>query len=152
MLDAIVAIVVVLLISIGVLVIIGPRNAIRAIRSVRRPKVMPALLEQRRSRDAVSRAVNPKTQRVLLASARLANWLRTHGQDEAAREIRSSAARMAGNEPAGLYALQTALRKIRVVNVTDGDEQGRLKSLAGELQAAVRDRFEQLELLPFRKP
>ena len=152
MLDAIVAVVVVLLIATGVLVIVGPRNAIRRIRGVRRPQGVTALFGQRRPTEVVSRAVNPKTQRVLLAAARLANRLRTHGQDDAAREIRNAAARMTGNEAAGLYALQTTLRKLRVVNVTDSDAQERLKALVGELQSAVQDRFEQLELLPFRKP
>ena len=152
MLDAIVAVVVVLLITTGVLVIIGPGTAIRRIRSLRRPTGISALFVPRRPPEVVSRAVNPKTQRVLLAAARLANWLRTHGQDDAARDIRSSAARMTGNEPAGLYALQTTLRRLRVVNVTDSDAQERLKALVGELQSAVQDRFEQLELLPFRKP
>lgn len=152
MLDAIVAVVVVLLIATGVVVIIGPRNATQRIRAFRRPHGVTALFGQRRPTEVVSRAVNPKTQRVLLAAARLTNWLRTHGQDDAAREIRNAAARMTGNEAAGLYALQTTLRRLRVVNVTENDAQDRLRALVGELQSAVQDRFEQLELLPFRKP
>lgn len=152
MLDAIVAVVVVLLIATGVVVIIGPRNATQRIRAFRRPHALSALFGQRRPTAVVSRAVNPKTQRVLLAAARLTNWLRTHGQDDAAREIRNAAARMTGNEAAGLYALQTTLRRLRVVNVTENDAQDRLRALVGELQSAVQDRFEQLELLPFRKP
>jgi hypothetical protein len=152
MLDAIVAAVVVLLITTGVLVMLGPRTIVRRIRSLRRVASVAGLFEQQRPREVVSRAVNPKTQRVLLAAARLANLLRAHGQDDAAREIRSSAARITGNEPAGLYALQTTLRKVRVVNVTDTASQERLRALVTELQSAVQDRFEQLELLPFRKP
>jgi hypothetical protein len=152
MLDAIVAAVVVLLITTGVLVMLGPRTIVRRIRSLRRVASVAGLFEPQRPREVVSRAVNPKTQRVLLAAARLANWLRAHGQDDAAREIRSSAARITGNEPAGLYALQTTLRKVRVVNVTDTASQERLRALVTELQSAVQDRFEQLELLPFRKP
>ncbi len=58
---------------------------------------------------------------------------------------------MTGNEPAGLYALQTTLRRIPVVNVSDGPSQERLKALVSELRTAVQDRFEQLELLPFRR-
>ena len=58
---------------------------------------------------------------------------------------------MTGNEPAGLYALQTTLRRIRVVNISDGASHERLKALVGELRTAVQDRFEQLELLPFRR-
>jgi len=89
---------------------------------------------------------------VLVAASRLANWLRAHGHDDPARELRNAAARMTANEPAGLYALQTTLRRIRVVNVTDSASQERLKTLVSELRSAVQDRFEQLELLPFRRP
>ncbi len=153
MLDAVVALVVLLLIASGVLVMIGPGTLARRLRSViRRPRGISALFEPRPARDTVSPVQNPKTQRVLVASGRLANWLRAHGQDDAAREIRSAAARLAGNEPAGLYALQTTLRRIRVVNVTDSAAQDRLKALVAELRTAVQDRFEQLELLPFRRP
>jgi len=152
MLEAIVAVVVVLLIATGVLLMFGPRTVFGKIRSLRNRASVPALFEPRRPRDVVQRAVNPKTQRVLVAAARLANWMRAHGHEEVSREIRSSAARIMANEPAGLYALQTTLRRVRVVNVTDSASQERLQTLAGELQTAVKDRFEQLELLPFRKP
>ncbi|TMF24709.1 MAG: hypothetical protein E6I36_03260 [Chloroflexi bacterium] len=153
MLDAVVALVVLLLIASGVLVMIGPGTLTRRLRSViRRPHGIAALFEPRPLREAVTPVQNPKTQRVMVAAGRLANWLRAHGQDDAAREIRSAAARLTGNEPAGLYALQTTLRRIRVVNVTDSAAQERLKALVAELRTAVQDRFEQLELLPFRRP
>ncbi len=152
MLDALVLVTVGLLVIAGVLVIIGPSKVMRRIRSVRPPGRIPAMFEPRTPRDAMPAALNPKTQRVLVAAARLATWLRTHGQDDMAREIRNAAARMTGNEAAGLYALQNALRRMRVVNVSEAGAQERLKALAGELRTAVQDRFEQLELLPFRKP
>lgn len=153
MLDALVAVVVGLLLMAGVLVIIGPSNVIRRLRGVRLRGRFSLPIEPRRSsRERVPPALNPKTQRVLVAAARLATWLRSNGQEDMAREIRNAAGRMAGNEPAGLYALQTALRRMRVVNVSDPSAQERLKSLAAELRTAVQDRFEQLELLPFRKP
>jgi len=151
MLDAIVAFVVFLLVAAGVAIMIGPSNITRRLRAIRGVRGVPALWESRRPRDVMPPALNPKTQRVLVAAARLANWLRAHGQEEGARELRSAAARMAGNEPAGLYALQTTLRRIRVVNVSDSASQERLKALVAELRTAVQDRFEQLELLPFRK-
>ena len=151
MLDAIVAVAVFLLVAAGVVVILGPRNVWRRVNSLRRPRGVGALFEQRRPREVVPAALNPKTQRVLVASARLSNWLRAHGHDDVAREIRNAAARMTGNEAAGLYALQTTLRRIRVVNISDTTSQERLKALVSELRTAVQDRFEQLELLPFRK-
>src|SRR5436305_241786 len=151
MLDAIVGAFVLLLVVVGIVVMVGPRKVMRLARSVRTPAGIPAFLEKRRPREVVPPALNPKTQRVIVAAGRLANWLRTHGHEEAAREIRNGAARMAGNEPAGLYALQTTLRRIRVVNVSDSPSQERLKALVSELRTAVQDRFEQLELLPFRR-
>jgi len=152
MLDAIVAVVVVVLLASGVLVIIGPRTVVRAVRGIPRPQRVSSLLEPRPVRDAVTSPMHPKTQRVVIAAGRLGNWLRTHGHYDAAREIRAAAARLPGNEPAGLYALQTTLRRIRVVNVTDTASQQRLKALVDELRTAVQDRFEQLELLPFKRP
>jgi len=150
-LAAIVAVIVILLVTAGILVMVGPRNLVRRIRSVAVPSGVPQVFEPRRPRE-VQQGVNPKTQRVLVAAARLASWLRAHGHEEAARDIRNASARMTGNEAAGLYALQTALRRIRVVNVTEGSSHERVQGLVDELRAAVQDRFEQLELLPFRKP
>src|SRR5256714_4271904 len=152
MLDAIVALVALLLVAAGVVIIIGPSNVVRRAGSLRRVRRMPAIFESRRPREVMPPALNPRTQRVLVAAARLSNWLRAHGQDDPAREVRNAAARMTGNEPAGLYALQTTLRRIRVVNISDAASQDRLKALVAELRTAVQDRFEQLELLPFRKP
>jgi hypothetical protein len=152
MLDGLVAAIVLLLLGVGVLLILGPRNVARRITSLRRPNRIAALFEARKPREVLPSALNPKTQRVLIAAARLATWMRGHGQEEVAREIRNAAARMTGNEPAGLYALQTTLRRIRVVNISDTPSQERMKALVSELRTAVQDRFEQLELLPFRRP
>ena len=150
MLAAIVGFIVVVLVISGILVMVGPRFLLRRIRSIGVPAGMPQLFEPRAPRDAQP-TVNPKTQRVMVAAARLASWLRAHGHEEAARDIRNASARMTANEPAGLYALQTTLRRIRIVNVTDSSSQERVQALVDELRAAVKDRFEQLELLPFRK-
>jgi hypothetical protein len=149
MLDAIVALIVVLLVVTGVFVILGPRNVWRRVSSLRRPGT-PVLNEPRRTREGG--ALNPKTQRVVVAAGRLANWMRSHGHDDVARDIRGAAARLNGNEAAGLYALQTTLRRIRVVNITDTAAQERLRALVADLRTAVDDRFEQLELLPFKRP
>lgn len=150
--EAVVGLVVVLLLAAGVLVMFGPnvKATLLRVSRIRRPVKVPAAFQAARSRDVVPAALNPKTQRVLAAAARLASWLRGHAQEDVAREVRNAAARMTGNEPAGLYALQAALRRIRVVNIHDTIAQARLKSLVKELHVAVQDRFEQLELLPRR--
>ena len=148
------AVVVGLLVLAGILVMMGPSlgGIIRRMRSIRRPAGVPAVFQTAHPREAVPPGLNPKTQRVLVASARLANWLRTHGHEDVTKELRTAAARMTGNEPSGLYALQTVLRKLRVLSIDDGGDQERLKALSTELRTAVQDRFEQLELLPFRRP
>src|SRR5438128_9824888 len=139
MLDGVVAAIVVLLVGAGVLIILGPRNVVRRIASLRRPNKVEALFEPRRPREVMPSALNPKTQRVLVAAARLATWMRAHGHEDVAREIRNAAGRMTGNEPAGLYALQTTLRRIRGVNVTDTQSQERLNALVRWPRTAVTD-------------
>jgi len=152
MLEVLVGFVVSLLVLAGILVLLGPnlKGTVRRVRSLRRPATVPSVF-QNRSREMVPPGLNPKTQRVLVASARLANWLRTHGHDELSKELRTAAAKMTGNEPAGLYAMQTALRRVRALSI-DGASQERLNALSNELRIAVQDRFEQLELLPFKRP
>ena len=154
MLEALVGIVVALLVIAGIAVMMGPNLAglIRRARSIRRPARVPSVFQVGRQREVVSPGLNPKTQRVRVAAARLSNWLRAHGNEEVARELQSAAARMTGNEPAGLYALQTVLRKLQAMTFDDSGSQERLRALSGELRTAVQDRFEQLELLPFRRP
>ena len=145
------AFVVGLLLVAGVLVMLGPNlaGAIKRLRSMRPTKV-PSVFQNRQP-EVAAPGLNPKTQRVVVAAARLSNWLRAHGHDDLSRELRGSAARMTSNEPVALYALQSVLRKVRGLDVEESSEQ-RLKALSAELRTAVQDRFEQLELLPFKRP
>src|SRR5436853_669987 len=85
MLDAIVGLVAFLLVAAGVVIILGPSNVVRRIGSLRRVRRVPAIFESRRTRDVIPPALNPRTQRVLVAAARLSTWLRAHGQDDPAR-------------------------------------------------------------------
>jgi hypothetical protein len=153
MLDVAIGVVVVLLVVAGILVMLGPRTKvlIRRARNIRRARV-PAVFQAAQPREVVPPGLNPKTQRVLVAAARLGNWLRAHGHMELARELRGAAGRINTNEAAGLYAMQTALRQLRSLSLDGRSAQERLKALTNELRIAVQDRFEQLELLPFRRP
>ena len=153
MLDVVVGLVVGLLIVVGILVMLGPATGtlIRRARDLRRTRV-PSVFQAAQPREAVPSGLNPKTQRVLVAAARLGNWLRARGQDDLARELRSAGGKITSNEPAGLYAMQVVLRRLRTLNVDDRPSQERLKGLTNELRIAVQDRFEQLELLPFKRP
>ena len=151
MLDVLIGLVAGTLILAGILVMLGPnvKGLIKRVASLRRRRPSLSVFQPARSREVVSTGLNPKTQRVLVAAARLSNWLRTHDQDALSRELRAAAGRITSNEAAGLYALQTVLRKVRALNI-DESSQERLKALSNELRVAVQDRFEQLELLPFR--
>ena len=143
-----------LLVVAGIVIMIGPSASgiIRRLRTARNATRSLSVFQPTRSRDAAAPGLNPKTQRVLVGAARLANWLRAHGHDDLARELRHSAARMTGDEPAGLYAMQTVLRRLRTLSLADRGAQERLRILSDELRTAVQDRFEQLELLPFKRP
>jgi hypothetical protein len=151
MLDALVGVVAGLLILAGVLVILGPQtmSLVRRVRGIRRSRNPFAALQAPRAKETVPSGLHPKTQRVLASATRLATWLRAHGQDEVARELRSAAAKLATDEASGLYAMQNALRRLRGLALGDRNAEERLKILSAELRKAVQDRFEQLELLPF---
>lgn len=153
MLDVVVGLVVGLLVVVGILVMLGPATGtlIKRARDLRRARV-PSVFQAAQPREAVPSGLNPKTQRVLVAAARLGNWLRARGQDDLARELRSAGGKITSNEPAGLYAMQVVLRRLRTLNLDDRPSQERLKGLTNELRIAVQDRFEQLELLPFKRP
>ena len=153
MLDVVVGLVVGLLIVVGILVMLGPATGtlIKRARDLRRARV-PSVFQAAQPREVVPAGLNPKTQRVLVAAARLGNWLRARGQDDLARELRSARGKITSNEPAGLYAMQVVLRRLRTLNLDDRPSQERLKCLTNELRIAVQDRFEQLELLPFKRP
>jgi hypothetical protein len=154
MLEALVGILVSLLVVAGILVMIGPnlRTLTGRIGSIKRPTKVPSPFQFGSGRESGPSGLNSKTQRVLIGAGRLANWLRANGQDDLARELRGAAAKMAGNEAAGLYALQAVLRKLRSVDDKRAPGHERLQVLANELRVAVQDRFEQLELLPFGRP
>src|SRR4030088_1825695 len=97
MLEAVVGVAVVLLIAAGVIVMFGPniKAATRRLISIRPPAKVPAAFQSVRSRDVVPSALNPKTQRVIVAAARLASWLRAHAPEDVARRGRAP--------PAGIH-------------------------------------------------
>lgn len=151
LLDALVAVVASMLVVAGVLVMLGPQTAslVRRLRSIRRPEGSLRGPFAPRKGETVPPGLNPKTQRVVVSATRLATWLRAHGQDDVAREVRSAAARLTTDEASGLYAMQNALRHVRSLALDDRNAHERMRLLSADLRKAVQDRFEQLELLPF---
>lgn len=153
LLDALVAVVATILVAGGILIMLGPQtmSIVRKLRSLPLPNArVPDALTPRK-RESVPAGLHPKTQRVLASATRLATWLRAHGQDDVARELRQAGARLATDEPSGLYAMQNALRHVRSLALDDRNANERLRLLSADLRKAVQDRFEQLELLPFGK-
>src|SRR2546429_1200247 len=132
MLDALIGVVAGLLILAGVLVILGPQTMtmLRRIRGLRRSRNPFAALQAPRKRDPAVSGLHPKTQRVLASATRLATWLRAHGQDEIARELRSGAARLATDEASGLYAIQTTLRRLGGVRRCGPKPEGGVRRLS----------------------
>src|SRR5256885_15614906 len=151
MLDALVAVVAGLLIIAGILVMLGPQtlSLARRLRAARPSLPSTEATGGARPRDALPPGLNPKTQRVLISATRLSSWLRAHGQDDVSRELRAAAARLATDEPSGLYAMQTVLRRLRTLELPDRSAGERLRVLSADLRKSVQDRFQQLELLPF---
>src|SRR2546421_2583352 len=154
MLEVLAGLVAGVLIVAGILVMLGPnaKGLVRRIAVLRRRRPSLSAFQPPKPREVVATGLNPKTQRVLVAASRLGNWLRAQNHEEVARELRSAAGRMTSDEPSGLYAMQTALRRLRTLSLDDRGAQERLRTLSNELRDAVQDRFEQLELLPFRRP
>ena len=154
MIEVLAGVVAGLLIMAGIIVMLGPnaKGLLNRIGMLRRRRPSLSVFQPVRSREVVTTGLNPKTQRVLVAASRLGNWLRAHNHEDIARPLRSAAGRITSDEPAGLYAMQTVLRRLRSLSLDDGGAQERLKVLSNELRDAVQDRFEQLELLPFRRP
>lgn len=154
MIEVLAGVIAALLIVAGIIVMMGPnaKGLLHRIGMLRRRRPSLSVFQPARSREVATTGLNPKTQRVLLAASRLGNWLRAHNHEEVARALRSAAGRITSDEPAGLYAMQTVLRRLRSLSLDDGGAQERLKALSNELRDAVQDRFEQLELLPFRRP
>lgn len=143
-----------LLVLVGIIVMLGPdaRRLVRRVAGLRRRRPSLSVFQPSRSPEVSASGLNPKTQRVLEAASRLGSWLRAHNHEDVARELRNAAGRLTTDEPSGLYAMQNVLRRLRSLSFDDHAAQERLKGLAGELRKAVQDRFEQLELLPFRRP
>jgi len=154
MLDVLAGLVAGLLILAGILVMMGPnaRALVRRLGTLRRRRPSLSVFQPARPRELAPSGLNPKTQRVLVAASRLGNWLRAHSHEDIARELRSAAGRMTNDEPSGLYAMQNVIRRVRSLSLDNRGAQDRLKALSNELRDAVQDRFEQLELLPFRRP
>jgi hypothetical protein len=116
-----------LLILVGIAIIAGPA-LVRSMGLARR-RLRPIAVRQPGSPE-----LHPTTLRALAATARLMPILKEHGFDRHAAALRMASRRLQVEEVNGIRAMR--------------DDQRILQGLVAQLQKAVDDRAEQLELLP----
>ncbi|HUZ88753.1 MAG TPA: hypothetical protein VMU49_02870 [Candidatus Acidoferrales bacterium] len=146
MLEFVVALLAGLLVVVGLVIIAGPAL----------PRLWGSLDAQRRHAPASSPAVkshlqsdlNPATAKALQASEALIGLFQQQGAHRQAAALRLASRRLQVDEPRGLYAMQQVLRQMRSMVLKEAPAQARFADLVGDLQLAVADRSEQLELLP----
>ena len=92
--------------------------------------------------------LHPTTVKALAATARLLALLKEHGMERHAAALRMAGKRLQVEEASGIHAMRQVLRHLRGVKLEDESDQRIFQGLVGQLQRALDDRAEQLELLP----
>jgi hypothetical protein len=133
-----------LLVVIGVAVMVGPSLP----RSFGFPRRRPRPPAQRRQQRASPTELHPTTVRALSVTARLMGMLKEHGMDRHAAAMRLAGRRLQVDEPNGIHAMRQVLRHLRGLRMEDDSDQRIFLGLVGQLQKALDERAEQLELLP----
>jgi len=134
-----------LLVIIGIAVMIGP--ALPRSIGLARGRVRSAPPVRRQPRPASSE-LHPTTIRALSVTARLMGMLKEHGMDRHAAAMRLAGKRLQVDEASGIHAMRQVLRHLRGVRLEDDSDQRIFQGLVGQLQKALDERAEQLELLP----
>ena len=133
-----------LLAVIGVVVMLGPALPRSFGFARRRPQAQPS----RRRYRAAPTELHPTTVRALSVTARLMGMLKEHGMDRHAAALRLAGRRLQVDEPNGIHAMRQVLRHLRGVRLDDDSDQRIFQGLVGQLQKALDERAQQLELLP----
>ncbi|TMC06158.1 MAG: hypothetical protein E6J41_19955 [Chloroflexi bacterium] len=147
MLEVVVGAVAGLLVLIGVLVMIGPALP-RSFGFARGRGRGPRPAAQRRPSRSAPAELHPTTVRALSVTARLMGMLKEHGMDRHAAAMRLAGRRLQVDEANGIQAMRQVLRHLRGVRMEDDSDQRIFQGLVGQLQKALDERAEQLELLP----
>ncbi|HEY7202019.1 MAG TPA: hypothetical protein VIC57_17490 [Candidatus Dormibacteraeota bacterium] len=147
MLEVVVGAVAVVLVLIGAAVMIGP--ALPRSLGIARRRVRPAQggAHRRPARNAPAE-LHPTTVRALSVTARLMGMLKEHGMERHAAAMRLAGKRLQVDEANGIQAMRQVLRHLRGVRLDDDSDQRIFQGLVGQLQKALDERAEQLELLP----
>ena len=91
--------------------------------------------------------MNPSTQKVVSSTMRLGSMLRAYGQNDLAERMREALRNLQEDEARGLLRIQSVLRQVRELALSDERAHHRLHQLARELRRDLADRAEQLELI-----
>ena len=134
-----------LLVLIGIVVMLGP--ALPRSFGFARGRV-PSPPARRRPARAAPAELHPTTVRALSVVARLMGMLKEHDMDRHAAALRLAGRRLQVDEPNGILAMRQVVRHLRGVRLEDDSDQRIFQGLVGQLQKALDERAEQLELLP----
>ena len=140
------------LMAIGLIIIAGPAlpRFARALAALARQLLGQLFAPPVRTLGAPARELHPTTLKAIAAAGELSMLLKDQGEDEIAEELRAAIRKLARDEGRGLLHLHAIARRVRGLHLPEARAQERARQLGMRLRAAVADRAEQLELLPFR--
>jgi hypothetical protein len=144
-LELVVGLVAGVLVVIGVVVMLGP--ALPRSFGLARGRMLSAPGPRRPTRTAPAE-LHPTTVRALSVTARLLGMLKENGMERHAAALRMAGRRLQVDEPNGIQAMRQVLRHLRGVRLDEDSDQRIFQGLVGQLQKALDERAEQLELLP----
>src|SRR5919201_1412959 len=152
MLGAVVCVTAAVLVMIGLIIITGPAlpRWARALAALVRQLVEQLFAPPARAPAEPSREFHPTTLKAIAAAGELSALLKDQGEGEMAEELRAAIRKVARDEGRGLLHLHAIARRLRGLHLPEARAQERARQLGMRLRAAVADRAEQLELLPFR--
>jgi hypothetical protein len=151
-LEVVIGLVAGLLFVVGVVIMAGP--VLPRVLGLARRRGQRAPAGPRRPRAGLGRRspapaeLHPTTVKALAATARLLAMLKEHGMERHAAALRMAGKRLQTEEVSGIHAMRQVLRHLRGVRLEDESDQRIFQGLVGQLQRALDDRAEQLELLP----
>ncbi len=139
-----------LLIVVGIVVMIGPAlpRSVGFARGRIRHEPRPRPVRQPRRARSAPGELHPTTVRALAVTARLMGMLKEQGLERHTAALRMAGRRLQVDEPNGIQAMRQVLRHLRGVRLEDDSDQRIFQGLVGQLQKAVDERAQQLELLP----
>src|SRR5919201_577254 len=152
MLGVVVGVAAAVLMAIGLIIIAGPAlpRFARALAALGRQLLEQLFAPPVRTLGEPARELHPTTLKAIAAAGELSALLKDQGENEIAEELRAAIRKVARDEGRGLLHLHAVARRLRGLHLPEARAQERARQLGMRLRAAVADRAEQLELLPFR--